>query len=433
MKKSGIGFVVFLGMFSLCLSVIVSPEKTSAEPVKVGIIGHMGFFSGDHMWRGAVVGAEEINRAGGVLGRAIELVKVHSNEMVSIPDSAAAMEKLITVDKPAAVIGGLRSEATIAMQDVACGYQTIFFGNCAHFKPFEKVAENYDKYKYYFKAYPNAAYMGATLGHVVGTVADVVRKELGIKTSKVAILAEKAMWAEPLVKKLKAEAPDLGIEIVGEWWPSARAADLTAELTAIKASGAQQICSVLAGPVGTAFGKQWYDLRIPAAMSGINGVMWDSKAFMSATGAQYAATWDPGGQARIEMTSKTIPFWDSYFEKWGDGPSFVAAFGYDHLHLWKTAVERAGSFDPDAVVKELEKTDTIGVLSRIVFEPREHRWPHCGKFGEKGYMTYSAIQLVGGKINNFWPVPERPKAWSIAYKGTVPYQLPPWMVAQHKK
>ncbi len=432
MKKSIFGPLVSLGVFFLCLTIILSPAKTSAESVKVGIIGHMGFFSGDHMWRGAVVAAEKINEGGGVLGKEIELVKVHSNEMVSVPDAASAMEKLITVDKPAAVIGGLRSEATIAMQDVACDYRTIFFGNCAHFKPFEKVAENYERYKYYFKAYPNAAYMGATLGHVVGTVADVVRKELGLKTSKVAILAEKAMWVEPLVKKVKAEAPDLGIEIVGEWRPSARANDLTAELTAIKAAGAHQICSLLAGPVGMPFGKQWYDLKIPAAMSGINGVMWDSKAYMNATRAEYSATWDPGGQARIEMTLTTIPFWDRYFKKWGDGPSFVAAFGYDHLHLWKEAVEKAGSFDSDAVVKELERIDLTGVLSRIVFESKEHRWPHCGKFG-KGYMTYSAIQLVGGKVNNFWPVPDRPKEWGLEYKGTVPYQLPPWMVAQHKK
>lgn len=432
MKKPRFVSFVFFGIFFLCLTVIVAPARTSAESVKVGIIGHMGFFSGDHMWRGAVVAAEKINKAGGVLGKKIELVKVHSNEMVSIPDAASAMERLITVDKPAAVIGGLRSEATIAMQDVACGYKTIFFGNCAHFKPYEKVAENYDKYKYYFKAYPNAAYMGATLGHVVGTVADVVRKELGVKTPKVAILGAKAMWVEPLVKKVKADAAKLGIEIVGEWRPSARATDVTAELTAIKATGAHQICSILAGPVGIPFGKQWYDLRIPAAMSGINGVMWDSKSYLAATGAEYSATWDPGGQARIEMTSETIPFWDSYYKKWGAGPSFVSAFGYDHLHLWKAAVEKAGTFDPDAVVKELEKTDATGVLSRIVFESKGHRWPHCGKFG-KGYMTYSAMQMVGGKVNNFWPVPNRPKEWGLKYKGTVPYQLPPWMVSHHKK
>ena len=431
MRKPRLGVSVLLATFFLCLVVFVPAEETLAAQVKVGIIGHMGFFPGDHVWRGAVVAAEEINKAGGVSGKTIELVKTHSNEMVNVPDAATAMEKLITVDKASVVIGGFRSESVLAMQDVACDYKTIFLGCTAHFKPFEKIAENYEKYKYYFRPYPNAAYMGATVADVTATVADVVRKELGVKTPKVAILAEKGMWVEPLAKKLKDEAANMGVEIVGEWVPSALATDVTAELTAIKASGAHQISSIFAGPVGTAFGKQWYDLKIPAAMSGINCIMWDSKGFLNATKADYSATWDPGGQARVEMTPKTIPFWDTYHKKWGDGPSFLGAYGYDCLYIWKEAVERAGSFDADAVVKELEKTNATGVLGKIVFETKEHRWPHCGKFG-KEFMTYSAIQLVGDKVNNFWPVPDRPKAWGIQFKGTAPYQLPPWMVSHHK-
>jgi ABC-type branched-subunit amino acid transport system ATPase component len=199
-RKPRLGVSVLLATFFLCLVVFVPAEETSAAQVKVGIIGHMGFFPGDHVWRGAVVAAEEINKAGGVSGKTIELVKTHSNEMVNVPDAATAMEKLITVDKASVVIGGFRSESVLAMQDVACDYKTIFLGCTAHFKPFEKIAENYEKYKYYFRPYPNAAYMGATVADVTATVADVVRKELGVKTPKVAILAEKGMWVEPCQK-----------------------------------------------------------------------------------------------------------------------------------------------------------------------------------------------------------------------------------------
>jgi branched-chain amino acid transport system substrate-binding protein len=269
MKKMVTWVLIFSSIFLLSLTV------HAAEPVKVGIIGHMGFFSGDYMWRGAVVAAEEINAAGGVLGRQIKLIKTHSNELVSVPDAASAMEKLITVDKAMVVIGGFRSEAVLAMQDVACDHKTVFLASSAHFAMYQKVAKDYKRYKYFFKPYPNAAYMGAAFVEVAATVADVVRKELGIKTPKVAILAEKAAWAEPIAKAVREAAPKIGVEIVGEWWPSALATDITAELTAIKASGAQQIFLILAGPVGTTFGKQWYELKIPAAMSGCNGVTWD--------------------------------------------------------------------------------------------------------------------------------------------------------------
>ena len=431
MRKILMLFLVFCLVALSSITACAPAEKPPAESVKVGIIGHMGFFCGDYNWRGAVVAAEEINAAGGVLGRPIELIEAHSNEMVNVADAASAMEKLITVDKAIVVIGGFRSEAVLAMQDVACDYKTVFLSSAAHFAMYQKVAEDYERYKYYFKPYPNAAYMGAAFAETAATVADVVREELGIKTPKVALLAEKAVWAEHIAKVFREAAPKIGVEIVGEWWPSPLATDLTAELTAIKASGAQQIFLILAGPVGTTFGKQWYELKIPVAMSGCNGVIWDAGAYFEATKADYSATWDPGGQARVEMTPKTIPFWDKYHEKWGTGPIFLAAEASDCLYMWKEAVERAGTFDSDAVVKELEKTDYIGILSRIVFQSLEETFPHCGKYG-KGYMTDSAIQLIGGEVKNFWPVPEHPKDWDLQYQGTVPYQLPPWVIEYWK-
>lgn len=423
MKRGLMMNLLFIPVVLLSLTVY---GALATEPVKVGIIGPMGFFAGDHEWRGAVVAADEINAAGGVSGRSIQLIKVHSNELVNVPDAASAMEKMITVDKVAVAIGGYRSEAVIAMQDVACDYKTVFFGCLAHFKPYEKIATDYNRYKYFFNPYPNAFYMGESIDAITATIADVVRKELRIKTPKVAIIAEKTIFAEPLIKKLREKASEIGVEIVGEWRPSALATDVNAELTAVKGSGAQQICSVLSGPVGITVGKQWYDLKIPVAMAGVNNTMLDSSSYLRATKAEYSAAWDPGGQARIEMTPKTIPFWDKYYKKWGDGPSFLSAYSYDCLYLWKEAVERAGTFDSNAVVEKLEKTDFTGVLCRVVFEPREHRLPHSGKFG-KGYITYTAVQLIGGEVKNFWPVPDWPKEWGIQYKGTVPYQLPPWM------
>jgi hypothetical protein len=80
--------------------------------------------------------------------------------MVNVPDAATAMEKLITVDKASVVIGGLNRNRSWRMQDVACDYKTIFWVVPPHFKPFEKIAENYEKYKYYFRPYPKCRLHG---------------------------------------------------------------------------------------------------------------------------------------------------------------------------------------------------------------------------------------------------------------------------------
>ena len=59
---------------------------------------------------------------------AIELIRVDSNEIQSVPDATNAMERAITREKADFVIGGFRSEAVLAMQDVAMDYKKIFLG-----------------------------------------------------------------------------------------------------------------------------------------------------------------------------------------------------------------------------------------------------------------------------------------------------------------
>ncbi len=76
--------------------------------------------------------AEEINGKGGVqVGNKkmkIELVKADSNEFLNVTDATNAMERLMTQDKVDFVVGGFRTEAVLAMQDIAMEYKKIFIG-----------------------------------------------------------------------------------------------------------------------------------------------------------------------------------------------------------------------------------------------------------------------------------------------------------------
>jgi branched-chain amino acid transport system substrate-binding protein len=64
--------------------------------------------------------------------RPIELIKVETNELQNVPDAASAMERAITVNKADFVIGSWRTEAVLAMQDVAMDHKKIFFSQGAH-------------------------------------------------------------------------------------------------------------------------------------------------------------------------------------------------------------------------------------------------------------------------------------------------------------
>src|SRR4030042_4491267 len=116
-------FLLFACRLLVALVLPACAAPTAENVIKVGIIGPMTFPEGEHQWMGAQLGAKKVNDSGGIkIGDKtykIQLIKADSNEVLSTTDAAAAMEKLITVDKADFIYGGFRTEAVFPMQDVA--------------------------------------------------------------------------------------------------------------------------------------------------------------------------------------------------------------------------------------------------------------------------------------------------------------------------
>ncbi len=390
-------------------------------PIRVGIVGPMAFVQGENHWAGAVMAQEEVNAAGGIrvgdARRQVELVKVDSNEILSVPDSANALERAITRDKVDFLMGGFRTEAVLAMQEVAMDYKKIFIGaGAAHDELGLRVQKNYDRYKYWFRIAPvKSSDLGRLLFAVFGSVADQIRAELKVPTPKVAILAEKAVWVDPLVKAAQANLPKMKMEVVGLWQPSPVATDVTAELSAIQRAGAHLIMTIISGPVGIVMARQMGELQVPAIAFGIN-VEGQKDGFWDATNRKgnYVSTLNT--YADVEMTPKTLPFIQKFRKRFGFSPTYTAAT-YDGIYLLKDAIEKAGTLDADKLVPVLEKSEFLGTAGRLVFEPT-----HDVKFGP-GFTTGTGVQWQDGKLVAFWP-----NGWQgVTYKGVQPFKIPPYM------
>ncbi len=406
-----------------------TPTPTPAGTIKIGVIGPMEFVEGEHHWYGAQMARDEINAAGGVsLGGEkylIKLTKVDSNEMLSPADAVSAMERIITRDKVDFVVGGFRSEAVLAMQDVAMDYQMIFLGcGASDTKLNSRVTKDYDRYKYWFRVTPfsNVKLIDNVLSEL-GMAGGIMKQELGIEEElKVAIIAEQAVWADPMVQLFKAVVPaKLGMEVVGAWRPSATAPDVTAELTAIEASGAHLILTLISGPVGIPYAKQLGELEIPAASIGIN-VEAQKDGFWDATAGHgnYETTLNFYA-AGVAITESTISFVDAFIENFGETPTYNAGT-YDAIWLLKEAIERAGALDADAVVVELEKTDFAGPGARIVFTKN-----HDLTYGPD-YATGIATQWQDGEMKCVWPNLGVDEWEGLMYEGTVMWQIPPRVI-----
>jgi len=384
-----------------------------AQTIKIAILGPMSFVQGENHWAGAEMARDEINKAGGInVGgkrMQVELVRADTNEIQSVPDATNAMERVITRDKADFLIGGFRSEAVLAMQEVAMDYKKIFLGaGSAHPQLGLRVEQNYDRYKYWFRVTPlNSTDLGKTLVGVLGSVAGQIRAELKKPNPKIAILAEKAIWVDPIVKAMPGVFQKMQMELVGTWQPSATATDVTAELAAIDRAGTDIVFTLLSGPVGITVGRQMGERNMKAVAFGINVEAQKEEFWKAAAGkAEFVSTIDTF--AEVEVTPKTLAFVRAFKARYGKPPTYNAGT-YDAIHLLKEAIEKAGTTDADKLVPVLEKMSYVAGFGTVEFDKRhDPTWA-------PGKNTGIAVQWQGGKKVPFWP----PQV-----KGMQPFKLP---------
>lgn len=416
------------------------PEEEAAptfeQEIKIAVTGPMTNIQGEMMWWGASMAAEEINAAGGVMvgdvPHGIRLIQVETDEIVDPLGAVSAVENVIVSEDPHFLVGGFRTEAVMPYTElVAVDYKKIFIicGAATNELLHGRVDVDYETWKYLFRVTPiKSTDLVMVTVLMLKEVADAVRAELGIETPKVAILAEALEWNEALVQLAPQIIPTLGMEYVGTFRPSATASDVTTELRGIEASGAHIIYTILSGPVGIPFGRQWGELEIPAAVVGIN-VEAQKSGYYEATGGfgDYDYTLNTFAQ-NAAITDKTIPFINKFVEKYGQLPNYNADT-YSAIYILKEAVERAGTLDTDAVIVELKKTDFTGAAGRIVFsEVHDVIWG-------PGYVTAVGIQWQDGELLGVWPYDWKPDPVNtpdlvVGYEGIVPYKLPPHVLKQ---
>ena len=399
-------FIVGLAAFAVALG-------AQAQTIKIAILGPMAFVQGENHWAGAEMARDEINKAGGInvagKRRQIELIRADTNEIQSVPDATNAIERVITRDKADFLIGGFRSEAVLAMQEVAMDYKKIFLGaGAAHSKLGLNVESNYERYKYWFRPTPpKDVDLVRQNFAALSSVAEQIRKQLGKEMPKVAILAEKAVWVEGIVAASQKNLPAMKMEVVGTWQPSATATDVTAELSAIDRTGAHIVFTMLSGPVGIVVGRQMGERNMKAVAWGINVEAQKDEFWQAAAGkAQYVSTLDT--YAEVEMTPKTIPFVRAFKQRYQKSPTYNAAT-YDAIMLLKTAIEQAGTTNADKLVPVLEKLEHVGTGSTASWDKRHDLIWAVGK------TAGIAVQWQDGKKVPFWP----PQV-----KGMQPFKMP---------
>jgi branched-chain amino acid transport system substrate-binding protein len=435
--------IIFLRnvLLAVCLVTTISFPAWGDDTIKIGVIGPMNFMQGKGHWNGATMAADEINDKGGIqVGNKkmkIELIKADSNEFINVTDATNAMERILTRDKVDLIVGGFRTEAVLAMQDIAMDYKKIFIGcGAAHPELCLRVAKDYNRYKYFFRGTPfNSQFLVKTCFIHMATVGAILKKTLNIPKVKVAIVAEKAMWVDPMIKAAEGFIPKIGMEVVGVWRPSAVATDVTAELSAIQRAEAHLIFTIFSSSVGIPFAKQAGELKVPAVQVGIN-VEAQKDGFWEATqgNGNYVMTMNTYCRG-VEYNELTKTFLETYIKRFGETPTYTADTYSAITYTLAPIIEKAGTLDADKLVAMIEE-DVHKAPSGVVkyYKDAEGHHTHDLTWGP-GYLTSLGVQWQDGELKGVWPNKWKAakEAPEITYKGIVNYKIPPWVIEKYKK
>jgi branched-chain amino acid transport system substrate-binding protein len=247
------------------------------------------------------------------------------------------------------------NEDNMIIQDIMAEQKKIFISVCAPGDVLtERVLDDYDKYKYFFKvAPPNSTAL--SIGYTDSFVA--LREYTGF--NKIAYLAMDLSVFDSTIQRVESLAELHGFELVyGNKFPPGTI-DFSSYFAAAEAAGAEILVPMIYGIESISFIKEWHDRQSPMViwgsdLSGADPTFWET------TDGKCAHETTPVVATILgyAISSKTLPFLEDCMERWNEEPQILATAGYEAIRfILADALERAGTLETEAVIKALEKVD----------------------------------------------------------------------------
>lgn len=298
--------------------------------------------------KGAKLVVEEINAAGGILGKKIRLI---AEDDQSKPEEAATVvTKLITRDRVKAVVGEVASSRSLAAAPI-CQSNGVPMVTPSSTNP--KVTQVGD---YIFRV----CFIDEFQGDVI---ARFVHNSLNMK--KVAILKDvKNEYSVGLAQYFTKSFTQMGGQIVAEQAYSEGDNDFKAQLTAIKAAKPEIIFVPGYYNEAALIVKQGRELNIASPFIGGDG--WDSAKLLEIGGAAMEGMYYCNHYSTDDPREVVQNFVKKFREKYHEIPDAIAALSYDATKILLDAITRAGSTDGPKLRDAMAATkDFDGVTGTI--------------------------------------------------------------------
>jgi branched-chain amino acid transport system substrate-binding protein len=354
-------------MFRIILSMLfaglMAGSAVAAPPIKIGAlfaVSGPASFLGEPERNTAKMMVDEINKAGGIKGRQLELV-VYDTQ-ADATKAAQAVNKLIKDDKVVAIIGPSTTGDSMAVIPIVEKTEIPMVTCAAGVKITEPVK------KWVFKTAQNDAL-------AVPKIFEHMKKQ---KISKIAILTVSDGFGSSGREQLVLQAKEFGMQIISDETYGPKDTDMTAQLTKIRGSEAQAIVcwGTNPGPAVVARNVKQLGITLPLYMS--HGV--SSKKFIELAGDAAEGIILPSGRVVVaDQLPKTDPqkktllnYVENYRKHYKVEGDHFGGHAYDAIMLVKGAIERGGD-SPQAIRDQLEKTEKFaGIGGTFKYSPQDH-------------------------------------------------------------
>jgi branched-chain amino acid transport system substrate-binding protein len=359
-RRFGLNKKFFAIVGSFVMAVALAQGGWCADPIKIGLIGALSAPYGASNKLSMEISTEELNKAGGIMGRPVKLIVEDWKR--EVPLAVAAYKKLVMSEKCLVVFTEGTEGTTACMQEATQLYSEFphlqFAFWTAHDGPTDTVCAQYEKYKFFFRPYPKTGDSYDPQLKFYTLFSEV------IGTKKLALVVEDIGWTQPYLNGIPGKYPPLkdfleqkGIRVVYYAKSAIGEKMFLPTFEKIAASGADTTYWVTGYTDTITMAKQWAESAAKnidlVAQSGACSYA----AFWNMTGGAslgWVSTWP---EVRIPFTEKSLPFLNE-LNKRGGGLTASTYGAYDGPWIIKAAVEKVGNTkDIEALIKALETVE----------------------------------------------------------------------------
>jgi branched-chain amino acid transport system substrate-binding protein len=376
--------------------ILASPVQAQTKaPIKIGVIAEAQAVAGSSIPQAAQLAAEELNAAGGVDGRKVEIVSYDNHS--SAAESVRAFQRAANEDHVNAVIASYISEVVLALEPWTGRLKTVMVSpGAASDVITQNIAKDYSHLKYTFHGYLRSTSLAQ---QVCAAAKELLVDQLKMKSA--VVVSEDAAWTTPLDAEYLKCLPAIGLHVLDHIRFSPDTTDFTPIFNKIEAQKPDVMITGISH-VGVQPTVQWKQQQVPIPMLGISSQATNSSFWNDTNGATEGVLYQGVSGPDVAVTPKTLPFVAAFKKKFGNFPSYAGYTAYDEVFYIADAIKRAGSTDPDKLVVALEATDYVGTIGRVQFTGKDSPNPHALKVGPDT-ITGLMLQWQGGKQVNLWP------------------------------